>query len=164
MSPAQSKEYMAAGKLGRRDLFRVLGATAGAVCGGMAACGGSEMVTRKELVPLPDAREGLILIPVADFPQLLQVGGCVVGEAAGMADPVAIARQEGDRFLAVRALCTHMVCILRFNPLNVTLDCPCHGSTFEVDGRVINGPAVQPLAPLVTRFDGTMLSVQLSPA
>ncbi len=152
---------MAEGKLGRRDLFRVLGASTGALCGGMAACSGGDVVTRKELVSLPDSRGGQIVIPVADFPQLAKVGGCVVGESVGMPDPLAIARGEGDRFLAVKALCTHMTCILRFNELNLTLDCPCHGSTFEIDGRVINGPAQQPLRALITRFDGQMLSVLL---
>jgi nitrite reductase/ring-hydroxylating ferredoxin subunit len=151
---------MAAGKLGRRDLLRVLGAST-AVCGGMAACGEGGIVTGNELVPLPGVHEGKILIPVANFPQLLKVGGCVVGESQGMVDPVAIARGEGDSFRAVRALCTHMACILRFNELNITLDCPCHGSSFEVDGRVVTGPATQPLRSLVTRFDGTLLSVLL---
>jgi Rieske Fe-S protein len=152
---------MAKGMLGRRDLFRVLGASTGMVCGGVAACSRGGIVTRDELVPFPAALEGLIVISVADFPQLLKVGGCVVGESAGMNAPLAIAREQEDRFLAVRALCTHMTCILRYNELNVTLDCPCHGSTFEVDGRVINGPATQPLATLATRFDGRMLSVVL---
>jgi Rieske Fe-S protein len=151
---------MANGKIGRRDLLRVLGASTGMVCGGMAACAPGSIVTGG-LERLPEAQDGRILIPVAQFPQLLKVGGCVVGESAGMADPLAIAREKEDRFLAVRALCTHMTCILRFNELNVTLDCPCHGSTFETDGRVITGPAQQPLRSLTTRFDGTMLSVLL---
>ena len=151
---------MAAGKIGRRDLLRVLGAST-AACGGMAACAPGGVVPRSELVPLPGVQEGKILIPVASFPELLKVGGCVVGESAGMVDPLAIARGEGDSFIAVRALCTHMACILRFNSLNLTLDCPCHGSTFELDGQVVTGPATQPLRTLVTRFDGTMLSVLL---
>jgi nitrite reductase/ring-hydroxylating ferredoxin subunit len=152
---------MAKGNIGRRDLLRVLGASS-AVCGGMAACGAGNVVPRSELVPLPDLREGKILIEVADFPELLKVGGCVVGESAGMADPVAIARDAENRFFAVRALCTHMTCILRFNALNITLDCPCHGSTFEIDGRVVTGPAQQPLRTLATRFDGTLLSVLIA--
>jgi Rieske Fe-S protein len=152
---------MAAVKMGRRHLLKVLGASTGVVCGGMAGCAGGDLVKNSELIPLPDAHEGRIVIPVSDFPQLLKVGGCVIGESVGMPDPVAIARDGEASFLAVRALCTHMACILRFNSLNQTLDCPCHGSTFETDGQVVTGPATLPLRTLPTRFDGTMLSVLL---
>jgi Rieske Fe-S protein len=152
---------MAAVNIGRRRLLKVLGASTGVVCGGIAGCATGDPVPRSALVLLPVAREGRIVIPVSDFPQLLEVGGCVVGESAGITDPLAIARDGEDRFLAVRAMCTHMACILRFNSLNQTLDCPCHGSTFETDGRVINGPATVPLRTLPTNFDGTMLSVIL---
>ena len=52
-----------------------------------------------------------------------------------------------------------MSCVLGFNPLNATLDCPCHGSSFELDGRVINGPAFRPLRTLPTSFDGHAINV-----
>jgi hypothetical protein len=41
--------------------------------------------------------------------------------------------------------CTHMGCLLRFNSAERTWDCPCHGSRFDVDGAVLEGPAVHPL-------------------
>jgi Rieske Fe-S protein len=47
---------------------------------------------------------------------------------------------------AVSIRCTHMGCLLRFNSAETSWDCPCHGSRFDVDGGVLEGPAVQPLA------------------
>lgn len=41
--------------------------------------------------------------------------------------------------------CTHMGCLLRFNAAETSWDCPCHGSRFDVDGGVLEGPAVHPL-------------------
>ena len=43
--------------------------------------------------------------------------------------------------------CTHLGCLLRFNAAETSWDCPCHGSRFDVDGEVLEGPAVHPLEP-----------------
>ncbi len=37
--------------------------------------------------------------------------------------------------------CPHMGCALKYNPAEHSWDCPCHGSRFEEDGRLINNPA-----------------------
>lgn len=37
--------------------------------------------------------------------------------------------------------CPHMGCALKYNPREHTWDCPCHGSRFAEDGRVLDGPA-----------------------
>lgn len=42
----------------------------------------------------------------------------------------------------VSNVCPHMKCNLIFNQLDHTWDCPCHGSRFDVDGNVLEGPSV----------------------
>jgi Rieske Fe-S protein len=60
-------------------------------------------------------------------------------------EDVAVSRQA-DGFHAVSATCTHMGCLVSWNTAESTWDCPCHGSRFTVDGRVLHGPALHDLA------------------
>jgi len=41
----------------------------------------------------------------------------------------------------VKLICPHMRCPLVFNEEEKTWDCPCHGSRFDIDGNIIEGPA-----------------------
>ncbi len=58
---------------------------------------------------------------------------------------VAAYRDETGQLHAISARCTHMGCLVSWNTAEQSWDCPCHGSRFDVDGRVIQGPAVRPL-------------------
>jgi glycine/D-amino acid oxidase-like deaminating enzyme/nitrite reductase/ring-hydroxylating ferredoxin subunit len=54
-------------------------------------------------------------------------------------------RDDDGVLHAVSARCTHLGCTVRFNADERSWDCPCHGSRFGIDGRVLEGPAVQDL-------------------
>lgn len=54
---------------------------------------------------------------------------------------VAIYVDEQKKEHIVDALCPHMHCKLIFNEMEKTWDCPCHGSRFDIDGNVIEGPS-----------------------
>jgi len=54
-------------------------------------------------------------------------------------------RHEDGTLSTVSAKCTHLGCIVSFNKAEKSWDCPCHGSRFDVEGKVINGPAVRDL-------------------
>ena len=41
--------------------------------------------------------------------------------------------------------CPHMGCALKWNPHEHTWDCPCHGSRFEENGKLIDNPATDDL-------------------
>jgi glycine/D-amino acid oxidase-like deaminating enzyme/nitrite reductase/ring-hydroxylating ferredoxin subunit len=59
---------------------------------------------------------------------------------------IAAYRGDDGTLIERSAVCTHVGCIVHWNGLEKCWDCPCHGSQFQTDGSVINGPAIKPLA------------------
>ena len=60
----------------------------------------------------------------------------------------AVSRDEHGKLQAVSAVCSHLGCDVHWNNAEKTWDCPCHGSRFSRDGRVLSGPATTNLAPV----------------
>jgi Rieske Fe-S protein len=58
----------------------------------------------------------------------------------------AIYRDPHGRVHALSPICTHLACDVRWNTAERSWDCPCHGSRFTAEGKVLNGPAVADLA------------------
>ena len=77
--------------------------------------------------------------------------GCldaVAGRAALVRDglkKIAAYRDEAGALHLRSATCTHLGCIVHWNGLERSWDCPCHGSQFSPDGKVLSGPALKPL-------------------
>ncbi|MFD8011698.1 FAD-dependent oxidoreductase [Streptomyces sp. NPDC058955] len=82
----------------------------------------------------------------AEAERELRPGGGTVVRAGGK--PCAVHRDEQGGLHAVSAVCTHLGCLVAFNPAERTWECPCHGSRFGTDGRVLQGPALQRLEPM----------------
>jgi glycine/D-amino acid oxidase-like deaminating enzyme/nitrite reductase/ring-hydroxylating ferredoxin subunit len=53
----------------------------------------------------------------------------------------AVYRDDEGRLTRCSAVCPHLKCIVSWNAVESTWDCPCHGSRFDKLGRVQNGPA-----------------------
>ncbi|MGC3000749.1 FAD-dependent oxidoreductase [Streptomyces sp. G35A] len=68
--------------------------------------------------------------------------GAVVRAEGGR---LAVYRDEEGALHAVSARCTHMGCLVNFNSAERAWECPCHGSRFDTDGKVVQGPATRPL-------------------
>jgi Rieske Fe-S protein len=80
---------------------------------------------------------------VADLSAIPVESGAVIRKGARK---LAVYRDEDGFLHASSAACTHAGCIVRWNKLERSWDCPCHGSRFKPDGEVLSGPAREPLA------------------
>ncbi|HEY4378248.1 MAG TPA: TQO small subunit DoxD [Acidimicrobiales bacterium] len=80
-----------------------------------------------------------------------------VGGAASFVDPATgersiVVQPTAGVFEACSAICTHQGCTVAYDAGQRVLHCPCHGAEFDpADGRVLRGPARQPLATVTIR-------------
>jgi len=84
-----------------------------------------------------------VIAKTADVP----VGsGVIVGE-------IVVTQPAAGDFKGFSAICTHSGCTVN-KVADGTIDCPCHGSKFNLDGSVANGPATKPLEPAAVTLQG----------
>ena len=60
-------------------------------------------------------------------------------------NPVGIYKDNNGKVYAVNPTCTHLGCLLTWNNLDKTWDCPCHGSRFDYRGKNLYDPAFKDL-------------------
>lgn len=127
----------------RRTFVLGAGAVAGAaVIGtGLTACTSSSSTT-PTATPPPGSPAGT-LAAVADVP----VGGGVIADGVVLTQPVK------GQIEAFSTTCTHRGCTVA-GVRGKAIECPCHGSRFNLDGTVANGPAEKPLPKVAIKVEG----------
>jgi menaquinol-cytochrome c reductase iron-sulfur subunit len=68
-------------------------------------------------------------------------------------------KQSGGDVTVFSPICTHLGCGYRWDDEQNRFLCPCHGSSFDVSGQVLSGPAPRPLDPLPTKVENGRLLV-----
>lgn len=135
-----------------RHQFVVSAGLAGIALGASACAGygqppaGTETkATATETVP--PAVSGTPIAVTTDIP----VGSGVI------VDDIVVTQPAAGVFRAFSAVCTHAGCALA-DVSDGTINCPCHGSKFNLDGTVANGPARRPLEGKSVTVDGDVIT------
>jgi Rieske Fe-S protein len=71
---------------------------------------------------------------------------------------VVVTQPTAGTFVGLSAVCTHKGCVVN-KVADGTIDCPCHGSKFHLDGTVANGPAQAPLTTMPVTVEGTSINL-----
>lgn len=125
----------------RRDFIQTLSLVPVGTCVAalpLAGCAGVPYVTPAEV-------GGRLLVPTA----ALEDGGGVFVAVRGSDRPVFLHRTDEGELVALLARCTHRGC--QPEPVADRMVCPCHGSEYDLEGNVLQGPADRPL----TRYEAT---------
>jgi nitrite reductase/ring-hydroxylating ferredoxin subunit len=82
---------------------------------------------------------------VADAQEIKPGTGAIIRDGI---KKFAVYRDLEGKVHTCSAVCPHLGCIVDWNPVESTWDCPCHGSRFNPSGKVLNGPANRGLEPM----------------
>ncbi len=58
---------------------------------------------------------------------------------------VAVSKDTHGKIHALSPICSHMGCYVHWNNAESSWDCPCHGSRFDMEGKVLTGPVLHNL-------------------
>jgi cytochrome b6-f complex iron-sulfur subunit len=133
-----------------------------AVGAAFGACGGNPGGPRSAAPPLSTINatatgSGIRLIIDASSP-LAAPGGAALVQASGA--NYLVVRISQESFNAMTAICTHQGCTVNGYE-NQTFVCPCHGSRYNTNGGVVQGPAASALRQFPTRLDGDVLTITI---
>ncbi|NQU40600.1 MAG: Rieske 2Fe-2S domain-containing protein [Lentisphaerae bacterium] len=85
---------------------------------------------------LPDPSAQFKIGPPQDFP---------VGTVKVFDEEKVTIFHDHDGMYAISLVCTHLGCIVSYNDADARFDCPCHGSKFTLQGKVLKAPAPRAL-------------------
>ena len=70
-----------------------------------------------------------------------------------------VVKEPNNKIVAFGPQCTHLACAYHWEMDAGKFLCPCHGSSFALDGSVITGPAARPLDRYLTKIENNRLQI-----
>lgn len=89
--------------------------------------------------------------PIAKTADVPVGSGVIVGD-------VVLTQPTAGTFKGFSSICTHAGCTVS-GVVGTSINCPCHGSSFNLDGTVAKGPAKRPLEAKPVAVDGDSITL-----
>lgn len=133
--------------VGRRQVLAGAGIALGATT--IAACSG---YGKKDAAPA--ATSAGSSAPAGDKAAGVLAKTSAVPVGSGLiVDDVVLTQPTAGVFKGLSTVCTHAGCAVS-SVADGKITCPCHGSTYALDGTVLKGPATKPLATVPVTVQG----------
>jgi len=71
-----------------------------------------------------------------------------------------IVRKSNGNITAFSPICPHLGCSYNWNSSTEQFKCPCHGSVFNIDGKLLSGPAPRDLDTLPIKIKNDVIYVE----
>ena len=171
MNQGSEKQSIEGDATGRREMLRrslyagliaASGGLMGAGCSGGGEGSGGEGGGADGGAAGEDAGGAAQLTLDLTTPQyeaLQQPGGAVKISVKEESHPVIVIRTSESEATALGSRCTHQGCEVGM-PKDGRISCPCHGSTFNVSGENVSGPAPSALTSYEAAVDGSTITIQ----
>jgi Rieske Fe-S protein len=155
------------GNLNRREFLKK-GAIAVAVTStSLCSLGGCAAITKIGGTPAVNDEsftfiDNVLKIDLSKEPILNQVGGAIKIKHASIQDSLIIAHVEKNKFEIASLLCTHRGVEVEYDHEESNFNCASLGnSTFSLDGKLLSGPADEPLKEYAAVLENSVLSIQI---
>lgn len=146
----------------RRDFLKTSAQTAG-VLGVASACSSCAWFNKNDVQVEAPPKATEVALSFEKYPKLKEPNGVVHIEAKDGDLRLILLRVPDGPVVALSMVCTHWGCDVDWDTKQACFDCPCHGSRFDTTGKVLEGPADEPLPvyPVTETADGII--VQFKP-
>lgn len=85
----------------------------------------------------------------------------VLVQKENMGFPICIYKTDEKKYVAIYTECTHKGCAVK--PQNEIMVCPCHGSEFDITGKVLSPPAEIDLKSFPLRVENNTIYIKINP-
>jgi cytochrome b6-f complex iron-sulfur subunit len=73
--------------------------------------------------------------------------------------PLVVINRRGSGFIALSRVCTHLGCLVGYDKFNNKMVCPCHAGEFDLEGRVLSGPATKSLQRYPLKISADQITI-----
>jgi cytochrome b6-f complex iron-sulfur subunit len=140
----------------RRAFLKKTGSTLACVC----LAGGAALEAAEKNITQYAVEDSNLIIDLGRHPKLKEVGGSETFQADKRR--IIVLHPDEKNYKAFENKCTHLGGQVSYRHKDGFMQCALHGSRFDIEGRVVKGPAEKPLTELRTSLDKDQLTVYLS--
>jgi Rieske Fe-S protein len=147
----------------RRKFLRATLAVSSGLMAGNLVSGRTFAAAMAGVAPLHDTFGGdSVTLNLEEYEELKQDGGFRVIKEVNIGettDNLIIVRKSEKEYLVFSSVCRHKKCNVKYKDERKLFVCPCHGSNYDLTGKVVKGPSTANIPQYDAILSGTKLII-----